>query len=101
MFAGFYKNTWSFCFEPSYASLPTPPISILEPQVPICFSDYKFTGRHTCSRWELDAYLDSINNYIYSLEQYLSEAHQFSVNFYEDAKEYTECKADEIKNRLR
>lgn len=93
----------AFCYEPSfYVSAPDAPGSFAKPSVPYCLDGYSYTGRHTCSGWEIDSYFDEVNDYIDKLNDYVREANELArsaARFAEEAYEYARCEAEEVKRQ--
>ncbi|WP_299968763.1 hypothetical protein [uncultured Roseobacter sp.] len=89
---------FALCFGPSfYESPPTEPYSGA-PNIPYCLSEYSYSGRHSCDDWELQSYIDEVDQYIFELNQYVSEYQGFAIaaaEAYEDAGDYAECLAAE------
>lgn len=86
------SQVFAFCMEPSLPDA----VTIMKPNVPFCLSDYKFSGTHECSQWDLDSYTNEVDNYIKQLNQYARD----SVDFANEAQAYARCLAEEAKNEL-
>lgn len=114
----------AFCSEPSfwgnepsfYASTPSAPSSYTRPSVPLCLSEYSYTGRHTCDEWELQNYFDEVEDYIGELNDYIDEAASFAEdvrqfaeeaiefhdqarNYFEEAVDFSKCAAEEVQSQ--
>ena len=94
----------AYCSEPSGRStIPDPPGSYLRPNVPYCLSGYEYSGEHTCEQWELDSFVNDVNDYIEKLNEFADD----SIDYADDAREFAEaaidyarCEADEVKEIL-
>lgn len=97
---GFESTAFAYCSEPSfYESAPDPPSSWSRPDVPYCLQGYAWSGRHTCSSWDISAYQGEVEDYINELNNYISEANSFMESarrFAIEAAEYAQCEADEV-----
>lgn len=89
-----FCKAFAFCIEPSVPDMAS--LSMMKPSVLICLSNYKFSGGHECSQWELDSYINDVNAYIQRLNQYVRD----SINFANEAQAYAKCLSDEVKNEL-
>lgn len=81
-----------YCFEPSMdGSPPSAPGTYSKPSAPYCLSGYKYSGKHTCDRWEIDNFINEINDYIGNLNYYAEEARSYAneaIEFANDAADY-------------
>ncbi|WP_443749392.1 hypothetical protein [Asticcacaulis solisilvae] len=82
----------------SFCSAPTPPSSFDKPRLPTkptkpyCLSSY--TGKSTCSDWEIRSYNDSVDQYNNALERYKSERRDYVdrlQRYLDDAQRYAVC----------
>lgn len=92
---------FAFCIQPSFFGI-EPSLFRSPPSVPYCLSAYSYTGAHTCSSWEIDSYLDNVNDYIHALNDFVREAQALAESaqaFAEDAFNYTVCEAEEVKTQ--
>ena len=66
-------------------------------------NNYSYTRTHTCSDWEIDRYIGSINNYIRDMNSFIDQAYDFAnkaVKFANDAEKYALCEISEIKSQI-
>ncbi len=80
----------AICFDPSfYEDAPSAPVRYLssKPSVPYCLSGYGYSGKHTCSQWELDDYFDDVAKYAQDMQRYYEEAVAFANEATEFANE--------------
>ena len=100
----FSSGAYAYCGQPSlYSSLPSPPGSYQKPSLPYCLSDYKYSGKHSCNSWEIDTYIDGINEYIRALENYVAEAYSFAgeaSDYANQAAEYARCESENAKSEF-
>ena len=100
----FPVNVFAYCYEPSmYEAPPEPPRSFNKPSVPYCLDGYSYSGKHTCDQWEVDAYIDDVNDYIRQLNNYVEEANSFAnsaARFASEAADYARCEADDAKSEI-
>ena len=72
-------QSWAYCSEASFSeSGPDAPGSYEEPNIPYCLQEYKWSGKHTCEDYEIQAYENDVEDYIRKLRDYVSEASNFS-----------------------
>lgn len=94
---------FAFCSEPSFwGDAPSLSWSTSRPTVPFCLQEYAYSGSHSCDSWEVDAYINDVNNYIRELNDYVSEARNFAndaIDFANQAADYAECEAQEVSNQ--
>lgn len=94
----------AYCSEPSmYGGAPSAPGSFSKPSPPYCLSGYGYTRSHTCSDWEIDSYIDGVNDYIRKLNNFANEARDFAnsaINFANDAADYANCEAKDVKSEF-
>lgn len=98
-----HVQAFSYCSEPSfYGSAPDAPSTYSKPSVPYCMSGYSYSGDHDCEDYEIDAYFDEVNYYIDKLNDYVDEAREFHSNmtrFVNDAIEYAQCEARDVRTQ--
>lgn len=94
----------AYCSEPS-VFLQTPSAPTYEkPSTPYCLSGYKYSQTHSCSEWEIERFIDDINDYVQSLNSFAEEANglaRAAIDFANQAQEYATCEADLAKNDWR
>lgn len=104
LLAKFPGFAYSFCNEPSMFSFaPDSPGTYGRPSPPHCLSGYQYSGKHTCSEWEINSYVNEVNDYIGDLQQYAEEAETFAedaAQFASEARLYARCEADQAKETL-
>lgn len=87
----------AYCFEPSFSgSAPSAPGSYRKPNEPFCLSGYEITRQHSCSDWEIQAYITEVNEYLRLLRTYYEEAVDFAnqaARFSDEALEFAKCEA--------
>ena len=90
------SKVWAYCSEPSfYGSEPGAPRSYERPDLPYCWHD------RSCDQWDVDGYINEINDYIDKLRDYTQEAADFAnaaIQFQNDAVEYAKCEAEDVKS---
>ncbi|QHG72056.1 hypothetical protein DQW09_09710 [Ensifer adhaerens] len=100
MFLATASGVFAYCSEPSTTiSLPDAPGSFSKPDVPHCLSDFRYSGGHTCSDWEISSYQDEVDSYIRKLNNYVSEAADAAkeaADFASEAEQYARCEAEEV-----
>ncbi|GLT12074.1 hypothetical protein GCM10007928_43070 [Sulfitobacter porphyrae] len=114
----------AYCSEPSFygnephfdGTEPDTPASYLKPDVPYCLSSLSYSGAHNCSDYEIEAYIDEVEEYVSELrdyvddvaefareaEDYANEAISFSnqvQGYAEDAYRFAKCEAEEVKTQ--
>jgi hypothetical protein len=94
----FSTKLFAYCMEPNASNLPSVPYN--KPSPPYCLIDYKFTGKHSCSKFDLDIYIQKINSYIESLQLYTQEVKDYAIKLVTKADDYAICEAKEIKKTL-
>lgn len=92
----------AYCSSPSFSeNAPSAPGG--EPNSPYCLSGYRYSRTHTCESYEIDRYVNEINDYIRELNQYANEANNFAqaaIDFANEASAFARCKADEAKEDI-
>lgn len=96
----------AFCSSPSepFDNLPSPPSAFSQPTEPFCLADYKFTGKHTCSDWELESYFNDVEQYAEELRRFADDARSYAnevVDYANDAVDYANCEISSLNNRIR
>lgn len=96
----------AFCSSPTapFDSLPSPPSAFSQPREPFCMSDYKFTGRHTCSSWELDSYFNDVEQYAEELGHFADDARAYAnevIDYANAAVDYANCEISSFNDRIR
>lgn len=81
--------------EPSPRSAST---FISEPSAPYCLSGYKFSGRHSCSKYELERYTDEVKRYMQTMKEYAEEARRLANKYATEAAEYAVCQSNRVVN---
>ena len=84
----------SFCSPPSPPSLYSKPERPQKPTMPYCANSY--TGKNTCSDWEIRNYNDSVERYNNAIERYKSERRDYIEalkRYLNDADKYALCEA--------
>ena len=101
----FTPAVFAYCSEPSiFDRPPTAPSSFQKPSVPYCLSGYKYSGKHTCNKWEVDSYINSINEYIRKLRDYAEESKSYANKariFANNAIDYANCEAEAASAELK
>ena len=100
------SNVNAFCSEPSspFDSLPSPPSSLSKPTEPFCLSGYRFSGKHTCSNWELESYFSDVENYISDLKAFAAAANSYAsevIDYANEAVNYANCEISDLNDRIR
>lgn len=94
----------AFCSEPStWSSPPSAPGTYLKPSTPYCMADYSYTREHTCDSWEINGYIDDVNEYIRRLNNFADEAREYAdnaISFSNEASDYALCEANDAKSEL-
>jgi hypothetical protein len=113
--SGSVPSSMAFCYEPSYAPdpptiLPGPPESYQKPSPPYCLAGFRYSRTHTCDQWEIDRYVNDINDYIKKLNTYAEEANEFAAkaaefakdanSFAQSAYDYAKCEAADVKSEI-
>lgn len=96
----------AFCSSPTapFDSLPPPPSAFSQPREPFCLSDYKYTGRHTCSSWELESYFNDVEQYAEELRRFADDAKAYAnevIDYANDAVDYANCEISSLNDRIR
>lgn len=94
----------AFCSEPSFSGSPTDaPGTFEEPDVPYCLQDYRWSGRHSCEDYEIDAYQNDVDEFLRKLNSYTNEVVSFAneASNFSEASSYARCKSDEVAGQLR
>ncbi|MFC3683416.1 hypothetical protein [Hydrogenophaga luteola] len=81
----------SFCMEPRP---PRVSVFVVEPSVPHCLSGYRFSGRHSCSRFDLDGYRNDVESYLRQMKEYAEESRAAALKYANEAQEYAMCQAN-------
>jgi hypothetical protein len=101
----FSSTVFAYCSEPSTLSRPpTAPASYEKPSVPYCLIGYKFNKKHTCNKWEVDSYINSINEYVRKLRDYAEESKSYANKarvFANNAIDYANCESEEASAELK
>lgn len=94
------QSAFAYCSGPyDPDDPPDMPGSYSRPDVPYCLSSYSYSGKHTCSEWELRSYFDEVDEYQQKLRNYIREleGYQAEVEAYvEAAAAYAVCEFDEV-----
>ena len=77
----------AFCSEPSAPSAPYGG----PPDAPYCFNEWNKT--HTCDSYEIDSWIDEVNDYIRGMANYAEEAQAYA----NDAVAFAQCQIDAAK----
>ncbi|WP_333631824.1 hypothetical protein [Agrobacterium cavarae] len=90
----------AFCSQPyGDVTLPDAPGSFHKPSAPYCLSGYKFSGKHTCSDWEISSYKSELEDYLDKLRTFANEAVNAAneaITFANDAKAYAKCESQDV-----
>lgn len=81
----------SFCMEP------TPPrvsVFAVEPSAPFCLSGFKYSGKHSCTRYDLDRYKREVEDFIRQMTEYGTEAQAAARKYATEAQDYAVCRAN-------
>lgn len=95
----FSAKLFAYCMEPSVSNFPSVPYN--KPSLPYCLLDYEFTGKHSCSKLDIDIYIQEINSYIQDLQFYTKEVKEYAIKLVENANDYAICEAEEAKKSLK
>lgn len=86
------NHAYATCEIPTAPDAPN-----IKPSLPICMSNYKSTGKHSCSSTEADNYIDKINDYMKALSTYAADA----INYANAVQAFAKCSAEEAKEGLK
>lgn len=77
----------AYCYEPSAPSAPYGG----PPAAPYCFNEWNKT--HTCDSYEIDSWIDEVNDYIRDMVNYAEEAQAYA----NEAVAFAQCRIEEAK----
>jgi hypothetical protein len=89
----------AYCSEPSVPSRSSKPEKPEKPDTPWCANS--FTGRHTCSDWEIQRYNAEVEEYNDDLETYQQDLERYLRRlrtYVEEAQEYARCEVRSLDN---
>ncbi|MEL6566862.1 MAG: hypothetical protein AAFQ22_00485 [Pseudomonadota bacterium] len=77
----------------------TPPANYEKPEPPYCLLEFRFSGQHDCSRWEIDDYEAELFDFERRLREYLIEVDDYLRqvrNLAIDAEDYVDCQINNM-----
>jgi hypothetical protein len=94
---GTSDHSYAFCSEPTVAAVNVFGVSSFSspPSPPFCLSGYRYSGKHSCSEWELSSYRSAVEDYVEGYKRYQAEALNVAKRFLDDANEYSRCRINE------
>ncbi|MDO9029763.1 MAG: hypothetical protein Q7V09_04970 [Hydrogenophaga sp.] len=81
----------SFCMEPT---APRVSVFAVEPSAPFCLSGFKYSGKHSCSRYDLDRYKSEVEDFIRQMTEYGTQAQAAARKYATEAQDYAVCRAN-------